>query len=57
MRHLFKAGEITAGRLASYHNLRFLIRMMEEIRQAIAEDRFLDYRREFYERYDMSRNF
>ena len=57
VRHLFKAGEITAGRLASIHNLRFLIRMMEQIRQAIAEDRFLDYRRAFYSQYDMSRNF
>ena len=57
IRHLLKAEEITGARLASIHNLRFLIRMMEEIRQAIAEDRFLDYRKEFYERYDMSRNF
>ena len=57
IRHLFKAGEITAGRLASIHNLRFLIRMMEEIRQAIMEDRFLEYRKEFYERYDLTRNF
>ena len=57
VRHLFKAGEITAGRLASIHNLRFLIRLMEQVRQAIAEDRFLDFRREFYEKYDMSRNF
>ena len=57
IRHLFKAEEITGGRLASIHNLRFLIRMMEEIRQAILDDRFLDYRREFYARYDMSRNF
>ncbi len=57
VRHLLKAEEITGGRLTSIHNLRFLIRMMEEIRQAIAEDRFLDYRREFYERYDMTRNF
>ena len=57
IRHLFKAGEITGARLATIHNLRFLIRMMEEIRQAIMEDRFLDYRRSFYERYDMTRNF
>ena len=57
VRHLLKADEITGGRLASIHNLRFLIRMMEEIRQAILEDRFLDYRREFYEKYDMTRNF
>ncbi|MBQ9265261.1 MAG: tRNA guanosine(34) transglycosylase Tgt [Clostridia bacterium] len=57
IRHLLKADEITGGRLASIHNLRFLIRMMEEIRQAILEDRFLDYRKEFYEKYDMTRNF
>ena len=50
IRHLIKAEEITGARLASIHNLRFLIRMMEEIRQAIMEDRFLDYRREFYEK-------
>ena len=57
VRHLLKADEITGGRLASIHNLRFLIRMMEEIRQAILEDRFLDYRKEFYEKYDLTRNF
>ena len=57
VRHLLKAGEITGGRLASIHNLRFRIRMMEQIRQAIAEDRFLDYRRDFYAKYDLSRNF
>ena len=57
IRHLIKAEEITGARLTSIHNLRFLLRMMEEIRQAIMEDRFLDYRREFYERYGMTRNF
>ena len=57
IRHLLKVGEITGGRLCSIHNLRFLLRTMEEIRQAIMEDRFLDYRKAFYERYDMSRNF
>ncbi|MBR4501675.1 MAG: tRNA guanosine(34) transglycosylase Tgt [Clostridia bacterium] len=57
IRHLLKAGEITGARLCSIHNLRFLLHMMEEIRQAIMEDRLLDYRREFYERYDLTRNF
>ena len=57
IRHLFKAGEITGARLASIHNLRYLLRLMEDIRDAIAHDRFLDLRREFYEKYDMSRNF
>ncbi|MDD2647910.1 MAG: tRNA guanosine(34) transglycosylase Tgt [Eubacteriales bacterium] len=57
LRHLFKAGEITAGVLASIHNLRFLIKLMEDIRSAIAEDRFLDFRKAFYAEYDMSNNF
>ena len=57
VRHLFKAGEITAGRLASIHNLRFLIHMMEEIREAIAADSFMDYREAFYRRYDLTKNF
>lgn len=57
IRHLLKAGEITGGRLCSIHNLRFLVRMMEDIRQAILEDRLLDYKKEFYERFDMSRSF
>ncbi len=57
IRHLLKAGEITGARLCSVHNLRFLLRMTQEIRQAILEDRFLDYRKEFYARYDMTRNF
>ena len=57
VRHLIKAGEITGGRLLSIHNLRFLIQLMERVRQAIAEDRFLGFRKEFYAKYDMSRNF
>ena len=57
IRHLFNAKEITAGRLASIHNLRFLIHMMEEIREAIANDCLLDYRKDFYERYDLTKNF
>ena len=57
IRHLLKVGEITGARLASIHNLYYLIHLMEQIRDAIAHDRFLDFRREFYERYDMTRNF
>ena len=48
---------ITGGRLVSIHNLRFLLHLMEQIREAIREDRFLDFRNEFYSKYDMSRNF
>lgn len=57
IRHLFKAGEITGARLASIHNLRFLLRLMENVRQAILDDRLMDFRNDFFSRYDMSRNF
>ena len=57
IRHLFKAGEITGARLASIHNLRFLLRLMEDVRAAIAEDRLTEFREAFFARYDMSRNF
>ena len=57
IRHLFKAGEITGARLATIHNLRFLLRLMEDVREAIAQDRLGDFRAAFFARYDMSRNF
>jgi queuine tRNA-ribosyltransferase len=40
LRHLCRSGELSFYRLATLHNLRFLVRMMREIRDAIAEDRF-----------------
>ena len=55
--HLIKAGEITGGRLATIHNLRYLLRLMERIRKAIEEDRYEEFRSEFFSHYDMSRNF
>ena len=51
IRHLFKAGEILAAQLASYHNLYFLLHLMEEVRQAIWEDRLTEFRTEFFTRY------
>jgi len=47
LRHLFMSGEITAAVLATIHNLRFYLRMMEEMRQAIAGDGFEYWRRDF----------
>lgn len=35
----------------SIHNLRFLLRLMEGIRKAIAEDRFMEYKEEILGRY------
>ena len=51
LRHLFVAGEGLGGRLLSIHNIRFLIRIMENIREAIKEDRFEEYKEEFLKEY------
>lgn len=48
IRHLLKAEEILALRLCSIHNLRFLTRMMEEMRAAIEQDATHDWAEEFY---------
>lgn len=51
IRHLFKSGEMLAGVLASAHNMRFLTRLAENIRQSIIDDTFEEYKREFLSRY------
>jgi queuine tRNA-ribosyltransferase len=47
LNHLFKSKELLAYRLATIHNLRFIMRLMERMRQAIIEGRFAEFRREF----------
>ena len=51
VRHLFNVDEILGARLATIHNLYFLIKLMENIREAIKDDRLLEYRDEFYRKY------
>ena len=51
LHHLVKTGEILGGRLLSLHNLRFSLKLMENIRKAINEDRFLEFKQEFYAKY------
>ncbi|MDY0295222.1 MAG: tRNA guanosine(34) transglycosylase Tgt [Acholeplasmataceae bacterium] len=46
IRHLFKGDEILSMRLVTYQNLAYLKHLMNEIRQAIKEDRLLDFRDE-----------
>lgn len=47
LRHLFKSKEILGARLASWHNLRYLIKLTDRIKDAINNDRMLDFRDEF----------
>lgn len=51
LRHLFKADEILSSMLMTTHNLHFLVNTMKNIRKSIEEDRFLEYKKEFYDSY------
>ena len=52
LHHLFKAKELLGYRLATIHNLRFILRMMEQMRDAIIEGTFQEYRHQFHERFE-----
>ncbi|HEX6922839.1 MAG TPA: tRNA guanosine(34) transglycosylase Tgt [Bacillales bacterium] len=55
IRHLVKTNETFGFRLTTYHNLYFLINLMRQVRQAIHEDRLLDFREAFFEQYGFNR--
>ncbi|MCX5696427.1 MAG: tRNA guanosine(34) transglycosylase Tgt, partial [Candidatus Omnitrophica bacterium] len=49
---LFNADEILGLRLVSLHNVQFFLRIMRDTREAIAQDRFTEFRKEFLEKYN-----
>lgn len=51
LRHLVKAEETFGLRLISYHNLYFLLQLMEKVREAIRQDRLLDFAEQFIKQY------
>lgn len=51
LNHLFKAKETLGGRLASIHNIRFLTKLTEDLREAIENDNILEYKEKFIEKY------
>jgi queuine tRNA-ribosyltransferase len=51
LRHLVKAGELLAHTLLSLHNVRFLIRLMEQLRRAILDDTLEPVAQAFLSRY------
>ena len=53
IRHLFKANEMLAYRLISIHNIHFLNQLMEDLRASLREDRYVDFRDEFFDSYKM----
>ncbi len=51
IRHLFKADEILGARLLSVHNLRFLTKLMEDVKDAIKEERLDEFKDSFYKKF------
>ncbi|MFC4809030.1 tRNA guanosine(34) transglycosylase Tgt [Paenibacillus sp. GCM10023250] len=56
LRHLIKADETFGIRLTTIHNLHFLLELMRGVRQAIMEDRLLDFRNAFFDKYGLNEN-
>ncbi len=51
VRHLITSGEVNGGRLLSIHNIRFLIRLTENIRNAIKNNEFNEFKESFIKTY------
>ena len=51
LNHLIRSDEILGMRLITYHNLYFLKKMMRQIREAIKNDKFLEFKEEFYQKF------
>lgn len=54
LRHLFNTSEILGLRLVSLHNVYFYLEMMRNIRKAIEQDRFTEFKKEFLSKYNQS---
>ena len=52
IRHLINTDEILGGRMLSLHNIRFLQRLTDKIKEAIMQDRYGDFIAEFRRNYD-----
>lgn len=52
IRHLLTCNEMLGGRLLSIHNIRFLTKLTEDLREAIKNDNILNYKEQFINRYE-----
>lgn len=57
LRHLYKCDESLGKRLLSIHNVRFLIHLAEMAREAIKEDRFLEFKEEYLKKFNSEKGF
>ena len=54
LHHLFKCEELLAYRLATIHNLRFIIRLMQKLENAIQQDTFPAFKKDFLNQYQVT---
>jgi queuine tRNA-ribosyltransferase len=54
LRHLIRCDEGLGQRLLSIHNLRFLIKLTEDVRTAINEDRFQDFKDVYFKKHHLN---
>ncbi len=52
LRHMVNVNEMMGGMLLSLHNISFLTKLMRDIRKSILGGYFLDFRKEFYRKYE-----
>lgn len=50
--HLFRTEELLAYRLASIHNLYFVVNLVNKIRQSILDDNFFEFKEKFLKKYN-----
>ena len=55
IRHLFKAQELLAFKLASVHNITFFLKLVKNARKAILENRFTEWKKNYYEKYNQNK--
>ena len=51
LHHLFRAGELLSNTLATIHNERFIVRLVDDIRSSIKNNTFYDFKNEFLNNY------
>ncbi len=55
IRHLINCNETFGFQLTTYHNLHFLLNLMEQVRTAIREDRLGNFKEDFFEQYGLNK--
>jgi len=55
LHHLFRSKEILAATLATIHNERFIVRLVDQMRQALIDETFADLKAEFLGRYKVKK--